>query len=537
MSDVKFSCPGCAQHIAVNEKYAGRQMICPSCKTAMTVPEAPAATPAAARTSIPVPPAPPRSPSRAAGPPAVNGNRKTIALLIVAVAAVVGGGIGGFVAFKKGSSDVDQNSTYPSASETPSAEPVKTAPNQNLPNKPRVASTAGNSPNPWPQFRGPNRDGKSTETGLLKLWPSDGPPLLWKVTGLGGGYSSVSVADGKVFTMGDGSGGSQVHAIDENTGRHLWQSRDIGRTGGNREGPKSTPAVDLAAGNVYALGQFGDLVCLKIANGREVWRKSLTKDFGGKSPKWNYAESPLLDGDRVLVSPGGRRGNVVALNKDTGATIWQSKQYTDEAQYVSMIISPMGLSRHYITMSMETVAGISAQTGNLLWRIPRKGATAVIPSPLVYKKIVFVTSGYKIGCTAFQISSKGDRLFTRRLYSNKDLINHHGGVVLVDQYIYGHSDRGGWKCMDITTGKLLWEDSGVGKGSVVYADGHLICRSETGSGKIALIEATPRGYVEKGRFAQPERSNNNSWAHPVVANGKLFIRDQDVLLCFDLREG
>jgi outer membrane protein assembly factor BamB len=475
-----------------------------------------------------------------------------IAVAIIGGAVVVGGIVGGLVAFKnrKAAPSVQNGpSTAPTVATAGPGKPAVAAPNDmamdpmdstlTTPAVQSVAAGSGSdSPNPWPQFRGPNRDAKSTETGLLKQWPAAGPPLLWKATGLGSGYSSVSVAGGKVFTMGDGRGGSsQVHAFDEQSGAAVWMSRAVGRTGGKYDGTKSTPAIDVAAGRLYALGQFGDLVCLNIGNGQEVWRKSLTSDFGGKFGNWNYAESPLLDGDKVLVSPGGRRGAVVALNKTTGATIWQSRQYTDEAQYVSLIVSPMGPRRHYLTMSQKTVAGIDAQSGNLMWRIPRAGKTAVIPSPVVYNNIVFVTSGYNVGCNAFQIGTQGGRITTRQLYSNKDLVNHHGGVVVVDKYVYGHSDRGGWKCLDITTGEVLWENRGVGKGSVIYVDGHLICRGEAGSGNIALVVATPQGYQEKGRFAQPDRSNKNSWAHPVVANGKLFLRDQGVLLCFNLRGG
>jgi outer membrane protein assembly factor BamB len=336
--------------------------------------------------------------------------------------------------------------------------------------------------------------------------------------------------------MGDGrDGASHVYCVDEASGETLWTSESVGKTGGNYAGTKSTPALDLVNGRLYALGQFGDLVCLSMTDGKEIWRKSLSGDFGGKFSNWNYAESPLLDGNRLIVTPGGRRGAVVALNTANGSAIWQSRQFTDEAQYVSTVPATLGLRPHYIQMSAKTLVGLDAESGSLLWRIPRAGKTAVIPSPVIHGNIVFVTSGYNIGCSAYQINNQGGRVSTRQLYANKDLVNHHGGVVVVDKYVYGHSDRGGWKCMDITNGRVMWQNSGVGKGSVVYADGHLICRSETGSGTISLVEATPQEYREKSRFNQPDRTNKNSWPHPVVANGKLFIRDQEVLLCFNLR--
>ncbi|MGB0579612.1 MAG: PQQ-binding-like beta-propeller repeat protein [Limisphaerales bacterium] len=405
--------------------------------------------------------------------------------------------------------------------------------------KPAPSSSGGfalNSSNPWPQFRGARRDNRSTETGLLKQWSSNGPKLLWKANGLGKGYSSVAVSGGLVITMGDSSDGSLVHAVEEATGNRVWTSSRVGGKGGNYDGTKSTPAIDLANRRLYALGQFGDLVCLNLENGEEIWRQSLTGDLGGKFSQWNYAESPLLDGNRVIVTPGGRQGTVAALNAANGSTVWRSRQFTDEAQYVSVIPSPLPGRKHYIQLTAQTLVGLDVENGNLVWRIPRRGQTAVIPTPVVYNNIVFVTSGYKVGSHAFQINSAGGRLTTRRLYETKDLINHHGGIVLVDKYVYGHSDRGGWKCIDITNGSEMWGDRGVGKGAITYADGHLITRSETGNGSVALIEASPSGYREKGRFDPPDRTRRNSWAHPVVANGKLFLRDQDVLLCYDLKE-
>lgn len=527
MSDVIFSCAGCGQQISAEEKYAGCQVICPGCNQAVTVP-VPGA-PAAASTA----------------PPASSGgggmNLTAIVVSILGAAVLVGGGVGGFLAWKKSAPEQTGApapvANDPGSSTTP--EPVGTISSTPGNMAPSSAKSSGgfalNSSNPWPQFRGPKRDNKSTEIGLLKQWPQGGPRLLWKAAGFGQGYSSVAVSGGLVITLGDAQGGSFVHAVEEATGTPVWTSPRVGGVGGNYEGTKSTPAVDLENRRVYALGQFGDLVCLNLQTGEEVWRQSLTSDLGGNYSQWNYAESPLLDGDRVIVTPGGRQGAVAALKGSDGSTIWRSRQFTDGAQYVSAIVSPMGPRKHYIQLTDRTLVGLDAANGNLVWRIPRRGQTAVIPSPVVYNNIVFVTSGYNVGSHAFQISAAGGRLTTRRLYETKDLINHHGGIVLVDKYVYGHSDRRDWKCIDITNGREMWQNRGVSKGSVTYADGHLICRSEKGSGTVALVEAAPGGYREKGRFNPPDRSRRNSWAHPVVANGKLFLRDQDVLLCYDLK--
>ena len=385
----------------------------------------------------------------------------------------------------------------------------------------------------WPTWRGPKRDGISTETGLLKQWPAGGPPLAWKVKGCGAGFSSVSVADGRVITMGDGPDGARVLAFGVD-GKPLWQSETIGKPGGNYAGTRCTPTID--GGLVYALAQFGDFVCLDAKTGKVLWKKSLQKDFGGNYAGWNYTESPLVDGNKVLVTPGGRNGAMVALDKKTGAVLWQSKQWTDSAAYSSIVPSDFGGKRHYVQLTEQSVAGIDAASGDLLWRAPREGKVATIPTPILSGDLVYVASGYGVGCNLFKVQRAGNAINSQEVYANKNMVNHHGGVILIGQHVYGHSDNGNWTCMDLRTGTVVWRNNGVGKGAVAYADGHLYCRSESGNGTIALVAATPQGYQEKGRFNQPDRSNANSWAHPVIANGKLYLRDQDVLLCYDVKQ-
>ena len=388
----------------------------------------------------------------------------------------------------------------------------------------------------WPTWRGPKRDGSSTEKNLLAAWPAGGPPLAWKAEGCGVGFSSVSVVGGRVFTMGDGPDGGLVRAFDEKTGKSVWTSEVLGKPGGNYAGTRCTPAVD--GGFVYALGQFGDFVCLEAATGKEVWRKSLQKDFGGNYSGWNYTESPLVEGNKVLVTPGGKKGAVVALDKKTGALLWQSSDFTDGAQYSSLIAADINGVHQYLQLTAASVAGIEANSGKMLWRAERKGQTAVITTPIYANNQVFVTSGYGVGCNAFKITKDSAGFKTEEIepYGKKNMMNHHGGVILLGDYIYGHSDSKGWICQDFKTGDVKWSNGGVGKGSIAYADGHFYCRSEGGKGNVALIEATPDGYKEKGRFEQPDRSKQNSWAHPVIANGKLYLRDQDVLLCYDVKK-
>ncbi|HEU0011647.1 MAG TPA: PQQ-binding-like beta-propeller repeat protein [Verrucomicrobiae bacterium] len=399
-----------------------------------------------------------------------------------------------------------------------------------------VLGAVAQAANDWPQWRGPNRDGRSAETGLLKQWPAGGPKLLWKATGLGGGYSSIATSSDKVFSMGDKGEECFIVALNRADGKPLWSAK-VGQAGapgwGGYAGPRCTPATDGQL--VLAVGQWGDFICVDAATGAEKWRKDYAKDFGGKRPEWGFAESPLLDGTKVIVTPGGRQGAIVALDKKSGATVWQSKEFTDSAHYSSLIIAEIGGVRQYIQLTDASVAGVAADDGRLLWRAPRKGSTAVIPTPVYHDGIVFVTSSYGVGCNAFKVTAAGGKFVAEQLYANKTLANHHGGVLRVGDHIYGHSEGKGWVCLDLKTGEAAWEEKRkASKGSVVYADGHLILRAEEGKGTVWLIEASPDGFREKGRFDPPNRSEQASWAHPVVSDGKLWLRDQDILLCYDL---
>ncbi|MHB8521685.1 MAG: PQQ-binding-like beta-propeller repeat protein [Limisphaerales bacterium] len=391
----------------------------------------------------------------------------------------------------------------------------------------------------WPQWRGANRDDHSADTGLLKEWPKSGPPLAWKTTGLGAGYSGVSVAAGHVYTMGDGDDSGYILALNEANGKLLWKAK-VGKTGGGGgyEGPRCTPTVD--GDLIFALGQFGDLVCAEASTGAEKWRKNLESDFGGKMMSgWGYAESPLVDGDHLICTPGGAQGTIVALDKKTGATAWRSKEFTDKAAYCSLIIAEIGSVRQYIQLTDASVAGVAANDGRLLWRAPRVGRTAVIPTPIFHDNEVYVSSGYGVGCNLFKITAANSEFKAEEVCANanKVMVNHHGGVVRVGDYLYGYSDGKGWVCQKFATGEMVWsERDKLGKGSLSFADGQFYLRSENGAGTVALIAATPDGYQEKGRFDQPDRSGKNSWPHPVVTGGKLYLRDQDVLLCYDVQQ-
>jgi outer membrane protein assembly factor BamB len=389
----------------------------------------------------------------------------------------------------------------------------------------------------WPGWRGADRDGISKESDLLKEWPSGGPPMLWKTAGLGSGYSTVAIAKGRIATMGDRDGSSFVVLLNEADGKVLWTQK-IGLAGapgwGDFEGPRSTPALD--GDTVFALGQYGDLACLQTSNGTVQWKKNFKNDFGASLPEWGFSESPLVDGSQVVVTPGGSGGAMVALNKETGAILWRAKEFTDPAHYSSIIVADIDGVRQYIQLTERSVVGVAAKDGKLLWRAARRGSTAVIPTPVYNDHHVYVTSGYGIGCHLFRVSSAGGKFSAEEVYANKVMVNHHGGVVRLGNYVYGFSDSKGWTCQDFLKGEAAWQEKGVlGKGSIVYADGRLYLRTEEGKGTVALIEATPAGFKEKGRFDQPNRIDRQTWAHPVVANGRLYLRDNDILLCYDVK--
>lgn len=406
------------------------------------------------------------------------------------------------------------------------------------------AGSKGPEPD-WPKFRGPHGDGISTDKGLLKDWPKDGPPLLWKSEPIGIGYSSVSMAGARIYTMGDDQGSSWVIALDRNTGKKQWQAK-VGKSGGNYAGTRCTPTID--GDLVYAIGQFGDLVCLEAATGKEVWRKNFAKDFGGQHGSWQYTESPLVDGDKLVCTPGGsgQKAAIVALNKKTGAVLWES-DFGEKAGYASMVITEAGGLRQYVQLLSQGVASVSAHDGKLLWRyrMPGKdnkktyfaGNTANIPNPVILGDYVFAGAGYGRGAGLMKLASDGSGVKEEEVYFNRDLQSRHGGYVVVGDYVYADTDnRGEPFCAKWKTGEIQWKRSGTyqGKGSVsiVYADGHLYMHYD--NGYVALVEANPKAYKETSVFKIPN-SSKQSWSHPVVVGGKLYLREKDTLWCHDVK--
>ena len=398
---------------------------------------------------------------------------------------------------------------------------------------PKGSSTGGQSAG-WNQFRGPNRDNLSQETGLLKAWSSGGPRLLWTAKGLGEGYSTVSLADGLVLTMGNQAAGESIIALDLQTGQQRWSTRNGSPyRNGRGNGPRGTPTVD--GDRLYALGANGDLSCLELKTGRVVWAKNILREFGGSNITWGISESVLIDGDRLICTPGGKRATMVALDKATGGVVWGSAvPGSPRASYASPIVAEVGGVRQYITFTARAVIGVRASDGTFMWEDgSTANRTAICSTPLFYRNHVFSASGYGAGGALLELASNNNVTRARQVYHTRDMKNHHGGMIVLDGHLYGSNDPGILTCLDLKTGRVVWQDRSVGKGSIAYADGHIYLRSE--KGPVALVEATPAGYREKSRFDQPRRSSYPSWPHPVVADGKLFLRDMDILLCYDVK--
>jgi outer membrane protein assembly factor BamB len=538
------------------------------------------------------------------------------------------------------------------------------------------------APTDWPQWQGPDRNAVSKETGLLQEWPKEGPALVWKATGLGGGDSTPSIAAGRIHGMSHRGDDEMVWALSEKDGKELWAVR-IGPAyttswHQSKEGPSATPTVD--GDRIYVLGLAGNLACLRAADGKVLWQRSLMADFGGRMPMWSYRESPLLDGDKVIATPGGIETTMVALDKLTGETVWKSfvpekagqgrpapptnrtniigtdpvlsgldkdhdleissaelaaapeilsgfdknkdgrlsedevspnagapaegqgrrrtppvlrmmkahsamdangdgaldaaeiqgaavalrkidgnrdgKLTEDEvgmkhfgpqdtgAAYSSAIAIEFGGERQYVQFLATTVAGVAAKDGRLLWRYdkPANAMKLNISTPIHVDGQVFAASAYGAGGGMARLSKDKDGGFVaEEAWFSKSMENHHGGVVLHDGALFGANggNGGGYlACLDFKTGEVLWNERDsdkrrVTKGSVAFADGRIYYRTEEGA--VVLIEPSRKEYLERGRFTQPGRTDKPAWAHPVVSAGRLYIRDQDTLFCFDVK--
>ena len=393
----------------------------------------------------------------------------------------------------------------------------------------------GLSADDWQQWRGPNRDGISREIGLLQAWPSAGPERIWLSRDIGIGYSAPVVAEGKIFIMGTKDGKEQLFAKEAKGGKTLWTAPMGGILSNNwGDGPRGAATVD--GDKVYALGAKGGLICANVGDGKVNWQVEMVKDLGGKVPGWGYTESVLVDGDYVICAPGGKRGTLAAIDKKTGEVIWRSSDWTDGAQYASVVAAELNGQRQFIQLTQKTLAGVSARDGSVLWRNAWPRRTAVIPTPIILKNEVYISSGYGVGCRKITI---GDAHKVTEDYSNKNMKNQHGGVLLLDGHLYGYSDGRGWTCQNLKSGDVVWDSKKLGKGCVFYADNRLYCLAES-SGTVALAGANTAGWKEHGRFKlEPQtelrKRSGRIWTHPVVANGVMYLRDQELLFAFNVK--
>ena len=399
-------------------------------------------------------------------------------------------------------------------------------------NHPAPPNTVPNGPADWPQWRGPERNGVSKDTGLIKQWPAPGPRQSWSISSIGEGFGSIAIKGDRIFVQGTRGRASAVFCLNRADGQTVW-SAALGAKldNGVGNGPRSTPTVDND--RVYALTENGDLACLSAHNGSPVWRKNILKEFGGSNPGWLISESPLVDGNCVIVTPGGKGAGMVALDKMTGKEIWRAKDLSDQASYSSAIAADVGGVRTIMNFTAGAAVGVRASDGKLMWRnSSAANGSANATTPVFADNKVFFTSSYGTGAALLGLSAQGGEVKAQELYFTKSMMNHHGGVVLVNGYIYGFHGDAVLTCIEFATGKRKWASRSVGKGSLTYADGMLYLLSE--GHIVGLAEANPNAYVEKSRFTIPDRSRS-SWACPVVVGGKLYIRDQGTLTAYDVK--
>ena len=378
----------------------------------------------------------------------------------------------------------------------------------------------------WPQWRGPNRDGRSVEKGLLKDWPAAGPPLAWRASGAGEGYSSFAVAGGRLYTLGARAGTEYTFAFDVASGKKLWEVANGKRFDNDRgSGPRATPTVD--GDRIYSFGASGDLSALEAATGKVLWTVNVLSKFGGSNIQWGLSESPLVLADRILVNAGGP---IVAVKKTDGSQIWKSNG--EPAGYSSAVLHEAGGVRQAIYFTHTRVVGVDVNNGKRLWSYEQvANGIANVATPVVRENRVFVSSDYGTGAALLELTPSGGGMRAKEIYFTRDMRNHHSSSVLVGDHLYGFSSAI-LTAMNFNDGQVAWRDRSVGKGSLVFADDRLYLYSEGGT--VGLAEANPTAYREHGRF-ELKTGDLPTWSHPVVSGGKLFLRDQDNIYAYDVR--
>ena len=386
----------------------------------------------------------------------------------------------------------------------------------------------------WPQFHGPNRDNVSRETGLLKRWPTEGLRLLWTAQGIGEGFSTVAVAGGLVYTTGNIGDHTVITAITVG-GKRAWTANNGPAYRRDKPGTRSTPTID--DGRLYHENADGDVVCLDARTGKDIWSLNILEKFDGRNIQWALAESLLIDGGNVICTPGGERAGLVALDKNTGDTVWVCTDVSDKPGYCSPIVFEHEGVRQIVTLMAQSVVGVNAATGRLLWKV--KHVTPFdenINTPIYADGRVFVCSR-TTGSRLLRLDVDGDRVWANQVWESKQLDSQHGGVLLIGGHFYGAclSARGGpWVCLDVETGERTYAEKGIGTGSLTYADGLIYALNHERT--VALARPDPRRFEIISQFDIPEGGRGPTWAHPVVCNGRLYIRHGDFLYCYDVAE-
>lgn len=386
----------------------------------------------------------------------------------------------------------------------------------------------------WPQFHGPERTNISAEKGLLQKWPEGGPELVWTAKGLGHGYSTVSIAGGLIYTSGNVERDTVITALDLD-GQTVWRYKNGKVWTKNYPGTRATPTFD--EGRLYDLSPVGNIVCLDAKSGKKIWGYNILDKFGGKNTQWALCESLLVDGDRLICSPGGPKTCMVALNKKDGSVVWEAESTGDLAGYSSPSLVEYGGLRIVVTMTNKAMIGVNADTGELQWRVKHISyADENVLMPIYEDGCVFAST-LLAGSVKWKINVKDGKATLEELWRTQEMDNHHGGVVLIDGYLYGTStvkNRNLWVCLDWETGEMKYKAKGVGKGSVTVADGLLYTFSE--NRLMGIVRLTPSGHDVISSFEIPKGGKAMSWAHPVVCGGRLYLRHGEFLYAYLLEK-
>ena len=402
---------------------------------------------------------------------------------------------------------------------------------------PIVAQAQKNS-----QWRGENRDGIYNETGLLKVWPDDGPQLLWKFDRLGEGFTSVSIANEKIHVTGMHGDTLMLYIFDIDG--KLLKEKEIGKEWNtNFNGTRSSVCIN--EGKLYVFNALGTILCLDETTLNEVWKKNLLTEFDGKNLMFGMTENPLVVGDKIFLTPGGEKHNMVALNKNTGALIWSSPGTGRQTTYCSplfigdqsvpMVVTWMEGAKRDSSSKIQdnTLTAFNAETGELLWALPLPSENDINPNvPMYTNGLIFATTGYKGGSWLIKLKDGGKA--AEQIWHNGEMDNQMGGAIKVGDYVYasGHSAARYWFCVDWKTGKTIYKDNSFAPCNVIFADGLLYCYSEKGT--MNLVKPNPEKYELVSSF-KVTLGTNQHWAHPVIHKGVMYLRHGDTLMAYKVK--